>query len=146
MAPEVLLLTEKEIVERCVCTKVRTAARLITHAYDDALRPSGLRVTQFALLAAIGADKSVSITALAQLLDMDRTTLSRNLRPLEKDGLVKLGSDGKGRSRTLELTLKGRERFQEAIPLWEKAQDSFRHKIGDPTWNSISHDLGILTQ
>jgi DNA-binding MarR family transcriptional regulator len=67
---------------------VRAAARLITNAYDDALRPSGLRVIQFALLAAIGAEQSVSITALARLIDMDRTTLSRNLKPLEKDGLI----------------------------------------------------------
>jgi DNA-binding MarR family transcriptional regulator len=123
---------------------VRTVARLITNAYDDALRPSGLRVTQFALLVAIGAEQSVSITALARLIDMDRTTLSRNLKPLEKDGLIAYGTGGWGRSRALELTAYGKERFQAATPLWERAQEAFRSKLGDPTWTSVSQDLDTL--
>ena len=80
------MTTEREILESCACHKVRTAARAITRAYDDALRPVGLRATQLTVLVATASDESVSITALAKLMGMDRTTLTRNLRPLEAEG------------------------------------------------------------
>ena len=136
--------TEREIIETCACNKVRTAARSVTSAYDEALRPTGLRATQFAVLAAVGADGSVSITALAQLLGMDRSTLSRNLGPLEKAGLVKVGSEGWRRSRTLDITRKGRALFEKAVPFWEKAQDSLRRKLGEQDWTSIRDSLDRL--
>ncbi|MBV8094465.1 MAG: winged helix-turn-helix transcriptional regulator [Acetobacteraceae bacterium] len=127
-----------------MCHKVRTAARLITNSYDETLRPVGLRATQLAVLIAIGTDGAMSITALAQLLGMDRTTLSRNLGPLEKEGLVAIGVEGWRRSRTLEITNKGRARVQQAFPLWKRAQDALREKLGDRNWNGIRNDLDRL--
>ena len=98
------MITEREVIENCACQKVRTAARAVTRAYDEALRPVGLRATQLAVLVAVAMDDAISITALAKFMGMDRSTLTRNLRPLEKEGLVRLGMEGWRRSRTLEIT------------------------------------------
>jgi DNA-binding MarR family transcriptional regulator len=129
-----------------MCHKVRTAARIVTSTYDEALRPSGLRATQFAVLTAVGVEGSMSITALAELLGMDRTTLSRNLRPLEREGLIVIGAEGWRRSRTLEISKKGRARFREALPLWERAQQTLQRKLGDEKWAVMRTDLDRLVE
>ena len=74
----------------------------------------------------------MSITALAKFMGMDRSTLTRNLRPLEKEGLITLGDEGWRRSRTLEITKAGRSRLREALPLWSSAQRTLKRKLGDP--------------
>lgn len=125
--------------ESCACHKVRMAARAVTRAYDDALRPVGLRATQLAVLVAVANDGSMSITALAKLMGMDRSTLTRNLRPLEKEALIAVGLEGWRRSRTLEITKKGQSRLRDALPYWERAQDSLRRKLGDHNWVNV-HD------
>jgi DNA-binding MarR family transcriptional regulator len=103
------------------------AARAVTRAYDDALRPTGLRASQLALLVAIdNNDGAISITAVAKVMGMDRSTLTRNLRPLEKEFLVAIGLEGGRRSRSLQITKKGQSRLREALPLWQRAQDSLR--------------------
>src|SRR5262249_29301109 len=76
----------QRLLETCLCHRARMATRAITRAYDDALRPTGLRATQLAVLAAVGARGALSIKSLADSLVMERTTLSRNLRPLEQQG------------------------------------------------------------
>jgi DNA-binding MarR family transcriptional regulator len=138
------MTAEQEILENCACHRVRTAARAVTRAYDDALRPVGLRATQLSVLVAVAADDALSITALARLMGMDRSTLTRNLRPLEAEGLIALGLEGWRRSRTLEITKKGRTRLREAVPLWEKAQQALRTKLGDRRWDVIRKDLDDL--
>ncbi len=138
------MTAEQEILENCACHRVRTAARAVTRAYDDALRPVGLRATQLSVLVAVAADDALSIAALARLMGMDRSTLTRNLRPLEAEGLITLGLEGWRRSRTLEITRKGRTRLREAVPLWEKAQQALRTKLGDRRWDVIRRDLDDL--
>ena len=137
---------ESYIVESCACHKVRMAARAVTRAYDDALRPVGLRATQLAVLVAIAVEGAMSITALAKFMIMDRSTLTRNLRPLEQEGLVAVGLEGWRRSRTLEVTEKGRLRLAEALPLWKQAQETLRRKLGDQNWVKIHSDLDQLIQ
>jgi DNA-binding MarR family transcriptional regulator len=137
---------ESYIVESCACHKVRMAARAVTRAYDDALRPVGLRATQLAVLVAIAVEGAMSITALAKFMIMDRSTLTRNLRPLEEEGLVAVGLEGWRRSRTLEVTEKGRLRLAEALPLWKQAQQTLRRKLGDQNWVKIHSDLDQLIQ
>jgi DNA-binding MarR family transcriptional regulator len=137
------MTTEREVIENCACSKVRMAARAVTRAYDEALRPVGLRATQLAVLVAVGVEDTVSITALAGSLGMDRTTLTRNLRPLEKDGLVAVGNEGWRRSRALAITKQGRARLREALPLWQRAQDALRHKLGDD-WGQVRQSLDRL--
>src|SRR6516162_10522531 len=135
---------ESYIVESCACQKVRMAARAVTRAYDDALRPVALRATQLAVLVAIAVEGAMSITALAKFMIMDRSTLTRNLRPLEKEGLVALGLEGWRRSRTLEITKMGRSRLREALPLWTKAQQALKKRLGDRTWGAVHGALDHL--
>jgi len=135
---------ESYIAESCACHKVRMAARAVTRAYDDALRPVGLRATQLAVLVAIAVEGAMSITALAKFMIMDRSTLTRNLRPLEEEGLVAVGLEGWRRSRTLEVTEKGRSRLGEALPLWKQAQERLRRKLGEQNWASIHSNLDQL--
>ena len=135
---------EREILESCACHRVRTAARAVTRAYDEALRPVGLRATQLTVLVAAAADDAVSITALAGLMGMDRSTLARNLRPLEADGLIAVGREGWRRSRALAITGKGRAKLQEALPLWRQAQQALQRKLGARRWEVIRRDLDDL--
>src|SRR5215472_12742705 len=135
---------ESYIVESCACHKVRMAARAVTRAYDDALRPLGLRATQLAVLVAIAIEGAMSITALAKFMVMDRSTLTRNLRPLEEEGLVTVGLEGWRRSRTLDVTEKGRSRLGEALPLWKHAQETLRRKLGEQNWVNIHNNLDQL--
>ena len=120
------------------------AARAVTRIYDDALRPVGLRASQLAVLVAVGNDGSMSITALAQLMGIDRSTLTRNLRPLEKQGLIVVGLEGWRRSRTVEITKKGQSRLREALPYWERAQQTLRRKLGDQNWVNVHNSLDQL--
>ncbi|HEY7244992.1 MAG TPA: MarR family winged helix-turn-helix transcriptional regulator [Xanthobacteraceae bacterium] len=120
------------------------AARAVTRLYDDALRDVGLRATQLAVLVAVGGDDVVSITALAKFMGMDRSTLTRNLAPLEREGLIRVGNEGWRRSRTVEITKRGHSRLREAFPLWEKAQETLRRKLGARKWAVILADLDDL--
>jgi len=138
--------TAQEIVANCACLKVRMAARAVTRAYDDALRPIGLRSTQLSVLVAVAIEGAISIAALASFLGMDRTTLTRNLRPLEKEGLISIGPEGWHRSRTLEITKKGKSRLREAVPLWERAQGTLRQKLGYEAWVGVRDGLDRLIQ
>ena len=138
------MVTEREVVENCVCHRTRMAARAVTRLYDDTLRSVGLRTTQLAVLVAVGNDNVVSITALAKFMGMDRSTLTRNLTPLERDGLIRVGNEGWRRSRTVEITKKGRSRLREALPLWKKAQETLRRKLGLRRWAVIRADLDDL--
>ena len=138
--------TPREVIEACACHRVRTASRAVTRAYDEALRPVGLRATQLSVLAAVAAEEAMSITALANLMGMDRSTLTRNLRPLEAEGLVALGNEGWRRSRMLTLTKLGRSRLGEALPLWSKAQQALKRKLGDRAWNDVRGVLDHLIE
>ena len=139
------MTTDLGYVESCACHKVRMAARAVTRAYDDALRPARLRASQLTVLVAINSnDGAISITALAKIMGMDRSTLTRNLRPLETEGLVTVGLEGWRRSRALEITNKGQSRLREAFPLWQRAQDSLRRKFGNRSWAEVHASLDRL--
>jgi DNA-binding MarR family transcriptional regulator len=139
-------VTEREVVDQCLCLKARTAARAVTRAYDRALRPVGLRATQVSVLVAIAAGRdAVSIAALAQSMGMDRSTLTRNLQPLVSEGLVLLGVEGWRRSRTLSLTKRGLERTRKALPYWEEAQATLRETLGATGWADVVRSLDRLS-
>ena len=120
------------------------ASRAVTRLYDDILRPTGLRATQLAVLVAVGNEDATSITELAKFMGMDRSTLTRNLAPLEREGLIRVGNEGWRRSRIVEITNKGRSRLREALPFWEKAQQTMRQKLGGRRWPVIMADLDDL--
>lgn len=138
------MVSEQDVIESCACHKVRMAARAVTRAYDEALRPTGLRATQLAVLVAVALADAISITSLANSLGMDRSSLTRTLRPIEKDGLVVLGTEGWRRSRTLRITPKGRTVMSEALPLWETAQSKLKRKLGNADWSLVTDGLDRL--
>lgn len=125
----------------CACFNLRKTARAITQLYDEALRPTGLRVTQFSLLIATTMLGSVTVTRLAEIGVMDRTTLTRNLKPLEKKGLIKVVTGDDQRTRVVTLTTRGKEVLAKALPLWEKAQARVIKRLGQERWNSLQGDL-----
>ena len=141
-----LMPQERNFLDECVCQRVRMAARAVTRAYDDALRPVGLRATQLSVLVAVDRGNAVSIASLSRLLGMDRSTLTRNLRPLEEDGLVTMGSEGWHRSRTLRITAKGSARLRAAVPLWEKIQKGLHQRLGSSRWAALRAELDHLGQ
>ena len=134
------------LLDTCMCHKARMAARVVTRAYDDALRPTGLRATQVSVLAAVGARGALSIKSLADTLQMERSTLTRNLRPLEKRGYVELAAERRYRSRVLTLTSAGRAALVTALPLWEGAQRKLKGRVGQHRWPTVQDGLSILTR
>lgn len=117
--------------EQCVARGVRRLERSVTQLYDEILRPSGLRATQLSLLTAIRQQQPVPVKKLAGGMGMDRTTLTRNLSVLERDGLIKIKPTAADRrSKAIELTAKGNRRWVEAYPHWEKAQQRLGEILG----------------
>ena len=115
----------------CICLAVRQAARHVTQSYDQFLAPAGLRTTQFSILAKLKRKGPMTINALAAELVMDRTTLGRNILPLQRDGLISiepLASDR--RSKALHLTKAGEKRLEAARTGWVKAQSRFESTFG----------------
>ncbi len=115
---------------RCNCFAVRSAARQTTQLYDRHLAASGLRTTQFSVLSHLSRRGAVAIHELAAVMAMDRTTMGRALRPLEREGLVAIGPGRDGRTRALALTEAGRARLEAAVPLWREAQEAFETRYG----------------
>jgi DNA-binding MarR family transcriptional regulator len=115
----------------CTCQRLRKAARRITQIYDGHVEPLGLTISQFGLLVQLKAHDGIGVGALADKLVMDPTTLTRNLRPLARDGLLTLEPDPDDRrSRSLRLTAKGREALQAARPAWARAQRHVEEVLG----------------
>src|SRR6266446_10637921 len=117
--------------EDCNCLAVRQAARHITQFYDQLLAPSGLRTTQFSVLAKLRRLGPIAINALAAEMVMDRTTLGRNILPLEREGLIAVvpGRTDR-RSKELELTAAGTARLRSAVKSWNEAQARFDAAFG----------------
>jgi len=109
----------------CACAVLRRAARRASQLYDEALAPTGLRITQYSLLANLDRHGAVTMTELAESLGMDRTTLTRNVGPLQRDGYLSLRATGHGRTKLVTLTERGRRRLREAFPYWLAAQERF---------------------
>jgi len=133
----------------CACFNLRKAARAVTHLYDEILRPTGIRATQFSLLIATSLLGPMTVTNLAEQGVMDRTTLTRNRKPLEKLGLVKVSPGSDQRKRIISITRKGQEALVNALPLWRKAQAHVVKGLGRKRLDSILKDLSevvLLTQ
>ena len=117
--------------EDCNCFMVRSAARHVTQLYDQFLGPVGLHVTQFSILAKLKRLGPMTINALAKEMAMDRTTLGRNVLPLERDGLIKIqASAADRRAKELHLTKAGEKRLQAARMAWAQAQARFETRFG----------------
>jgi DNA-binding MarR family transcriptional regulator len=129
----------------CNCLAVRQAARYVTQFYDRHLAAVKLRTTQYGILARLKRQGPMSINALAAELVMDRTTLGRNIRPLERDSLVAIKSDpSDGRSRILQLTRTGDARFRRAQKRWAEAQRRFERAYGGRQALQLRENLRAL--
>lgn len=133
------------IAVNCACFNVRKAARAVTQLYDDILKPTGLRGTQFTLLSALSRQDKVGISQLADALVMERTTLTRNLRPLEKQGLVAVAEGSDRRTRAVMITAEGRKRLTESIPYWEQAQEIITQGLGSNGMKTLLDSISKVT-
>ena len=130
--------------QACACFNVRKTARVITQLYDEVLRPTGMRITQFALLMAAGGLGPVTVTRLAKLGAMDRTTLTRNLRPLEERELIHIESGEDRRERRVTLTPRGQHALATAFPLWQEAQAKIVKGFGQERLQRLYAELADL--
>jgi DNA-binding MarR family transcriptional regulator len=132
-------------IDQCHCSAVRKAARQISRMYDAYLQPTGLRITQFLILAALGELQSVAVNALAERLDIERTAMGKMLGFLERDGFVKIRqSPTDGRSRIVELTPEGRDLHGRAALLWSEAQRRFSERNGADNVGALRRRLAKM--
>ncbi len=129
----------------CLCFELRKAARATSRAYDEALAPSGLRVTQFSLLIVIQTLGRPSLTELAEAAVMERTTLTRNLRLLEREKLVASEPGEDRRQRFVRLTARGKTRLEAALPHWHAAQGRMSEQLGKTRRERLLRDLRFAT-
>jgi DNA-binding MarR family transcriptional regulator len=122
---------------QCMCASLRRASRALTQAYDDALRPTGIRATQFTILQALSRAGEISQRQLGQILAIDSTTLTRTLAIMEREGWISERPGTDRRERLLRLSKPGRVQFDLAMPAWEKAQAQLLRQLGNEQWQNL---------
>jgi DNA-binding MarR family transcriptional regulator len=126
----------------CAAGTLRRANRIVSRLYDSFLKPSGLKATQYTLLRVLSARGPLSVNQLATSLVMDRTTLARDLKPLERDGFVKTSIDSSdNRVRLAAITEQGRARLEQAQPLWQEAQKHMVQVLGEDRLIGLIEEL-----
>ena len=130
----------------CPVFNVRAASRLLTQLFDDTLKPSGLQITQLSILVGIATSEDPTINQLAKILVMDRTTLTRGLRPLEKTGLIKIKKGDDKRTTLLEVTPKGIKTMYKALPYWKKARAKVVEDYGEKFLDGLNKSLASVHQ
>ena len=125
----------------CTCFGLRKAARAVTQMYDQALKPTGLRATQLSLLVSVEHSGPRGMSELAEQLVMDRTTLTRNLKPLLDRGLLKSVEGSDRRRRPIAITANGRSALAQALPYWREAQARMTGGLGRVRWGRLLGDL-----
>jgi len=137
-------LAQQHGLQNCACFNVRKSARVLTQHYDTMMQSIDLRVTQFTILAVLSAQSGITVSDLADYLMMDRTTLTRNLRPLENQGLVKTRPGDDRRTRLIELSKKGMNKLEKAIPLWKQAQKDVTDYMGKKRFTDFLTELNYV--
>lgn len=135
-----------EMMGSCACEGLRRAARAVTGRYQQALAGTGVRATQLPILVAAYQAGPVPVTSLANALAMERTTLTRNLRGLERDGLVRVDDAEDGRVRPVVITEKGVRALEKAISAWRQAQADVRSTFGAARVGNLVAELAALTE
>lgn len=136
-------LTKKDLAAcvDCACFNIRKAARVITQNFDEIMQPGGVRATQFTILVMIADSDAATMSELADKLVMDRTTLTRNLKPLQEQGLIKDVPGADRRTRSINLTSKGRRVLLKTLPLWKKAQARMTRYLGEQRFAGLLGEL-----
>jgi DNA-binding MarR family transcriptional regulator len=137
--------TAREIAESCLANALRRADRAAMQYYDEALRPFGLKMTQMSLLVALRLTEPATVRKLASTMVLDRTTLTRNLGALERQGLVAVAPGEDRRTRQVSLSRKGHALLAKAYPQWRKAQARVEHRLGaDRTRRLVAELAGTV--
>jgi len=136
------MLEQGMSVSSCTCGELRKAARAITLLYDNALKSSGLLSTQLNVLDVICNSDSTKISDLSGKQGMDRTTLTRNLSVLERQGFIKISPGRDHRTRIVTATQKGHNAVAKALPLWNEVQDKVKQQMGENSWRELMQNLG----
>jgi DNA-binding MarR family transcriptional regulator len=135
-----------QVRDTCLCLHVQRAARAVARRFDEALRPLGLTNGQFSLMMSLNRPAAPSMGSVAALLAMDRTTLTANLKPLERRGLVRVTVDATDRrSRLMTLTPAGRKLLAEAVPIWKRTHAALDRLMGDEGLDRLRADLRALS-
>jgi DNA-binding MarR family transcriptional regulator len=116
--------------DTCLCTGLRQAAHAITQIYDAALAPSGLKITMFRVIRRLSEAGEPTISELAKIVGLDRSSLGRNLKVLERDRLVTFLGGTDERSKVVQLTARGRKALEIALPLWRGVQKRMKSTLG----------------
>ena len=124
----------------CVGARMRRTSRAVTAAYNDAFREAGIRSTQWPILAVLRVAGSITLGDLADAIGADPSTISRNIRPLVRDGLIDLSEAGDGRKRHARLTPTGVGTYNRAYRLWKRVQDEALQLLGDE-WAALQEKL-----
>src|SRR5216110_2061538 len=132
---------DMSVVENCVCFNLRWVTRAVTRFYDAEMRRHRIRPTQGSILASLQTRDSWNMAELSDWLGMDRTTLVRNLQPLQRDGFVRTVGGGRGNRVELAITAKGRKQIEKLTPAWKAAQSAMVKTLGEKRWSAILSDL-----
>ena len=135
----------RRVAQTCTGRSLRRATRAVSGLFDDAMRPTGLRHSQFGILVALALAEEATVSKLARLMELDRTTMTRNLAPLERRGLVASGANDDARNRVLRLTEEGRDALAAALPIWARVQARIVRGLGDVRWQGLLEDLLAAT-
>jgi len=140
------LTQHKNVNECCSCFNLRKATRAVTQFFDHSLEPAGIRSTQFNLLITLASVSARTLTEMADHMVMDRTTLTRNLKPLEKQGLIQTVTPRDKRSKAYALTERGREVVARGMPLWTRAQNRITGSLGDERFDNLLGELRAIVR
>jgi DNA-binding MarR family transcriptional regulator len=138
--------TRHELLAQCASFDLRKATRAVSRMYDDFLRDTGLNITQFSLLRLIRTEKELSVSMLSRYMVMDRTSITRALAPLQRDGLINIRPGADKRVRTISLTKKGHNLVDDAEPKWRRAQQALMQAIGEHRWRAMRTLLRDITR
>lgn len=115
----------------CLCLNIRRASRAVTELYEKVLEPSGIKIAQYSLLRHLEQVEPATISELAKIMRIDRTTLNRNMKPLSEAGLIAVNPGEDPRSRQITLTKAGQDVLAKATLLWDEAQVTLKEYLGD---------------
>lgn len=130
----------------CTAFNLKRATRIVQALFDEAFKPVGLEGTQYTVLSHVYVAEPISLTKLADMMDVDRTTLARNLAPLEKKRLVEIKPGSDKRAKLITTTDKGKEILSNAMPLWAETQEKIKETLGVENWSSMISNLNGLVE
>ena len=140
------LLTNTIVDLPCACGNLRRVARIVTRIYDRELKNVGLEISQHGLLVALGRAGEVNQKWLSTLFAMDSTTLTRSLGRLREHGWVRSRAGHDHRQRLFRLTAAGKRKLAQALPHWERAQQTLQRSLGEQGWKEVCDTVSMLTK